>query len=105
MKNNLALKNLRLVSAGDRILYYHTGNEKRVVGVAVCISAGRETGVVIRAMERFRNGVTLAEIKSAGRFNSEPIVRMPRLSVMPVSDDLWKYITEKGGWKEGAQVL
>jgi predicted RNA-binding protein with PUA-like domain len=101
VKNPLAQKHLRSVRKGDRIFYYHTGNEKAVVGVARATGdaypdpndKGGKASVVdvapVRALER---PVTLAEIKASKAFATFPLTRLPRLSVMPVTDAEWKEI-------------
>ena len=101
VKNPLAQKHLRSVKKGDRIFYYHTGNEKAVVGVARATAdaypdPADKTGkaavvdiVPVRALDR---PVTLAEIKASKAFATFPLTRLPRLSVMPVTDVEWKEI-------------
>ncbi len=101
VRNNLALRNLSMIRAGDRIIYYHTGDEKAAAGIAESVSGAYkdEDGfwvVRIRPVRKFRNTVPLRLIKSAERFSSSPLVRIPRLSVMPVEDDLWNFIIENG---------
>jgi predicted RNA-binding protein with PUA-like domain len=99
VRNALAQKNLRTVQKGDRIFYYHTGDEKAVVGIARAASAAypdpdAPSLVVVDVVpdKPLKRPVTLAEIKASGRFASFPLVRLPRLSVMPVTDDEWKQI-------------
>lgn len=101
VKNPLAQKNLRAMQKGDRVFYYHTGNEKAVVGTATVTAAaypdpkdksGRLVVVELVPEQKLRRPVTLKEIKAAGRFADFPLVRLPRLSVMPVSDAEWKEI-------------
>ncbi len=104
VKNPLAQKHLRSVCKGDRIFYYHTGDEKAVVGVA---EATRDAYadpqnpamavVDIKAIKPLPSPVTLASIKASERFKSFPLVRIPRLSVMPVSDAEWKAIEAMAG--------
>jgi predicted RNA-binding protein with PUA-like domain len=99
VRNALARKHLRGVKKGDRILYYHTGTERSVVGIARAAGDAYpdptdKTGVVVdvtpeRALPR---PVTLAEIKASNAFASFALTRLPRLSVMPVSDAEWKEI-------------
>ena len=99
VRNPQAQKYLRSVRKGDRIFYYHTGDEKAVVGIARA-SGDAYTDpedasfavVDIRPVGRLPRAVTLAEIKASARFASFPLVRIPRLSVMPVTDDEWKAI-------------
>jgi predicted RNA-binding protein with PUA-like domain len=101
VKNPLAQKNLRAMKKGDRVFYYHTGNEKAVVGTAkVTVAAypdpkdktGKLVVVELKPDKKLKRPVTLAEIKAAGRFPDFPLVRLPRLSVMPVSDEQWDAI-------------
>ena len=110
VRNALAQKHLRSMRKGDRIFFYHTGDEKAVVGIAkgnsrVALDAGRcapypdpadEAGklyaIDIVAVKKLKSPVTLAAIKADEAFASFPLVRISRLSVMPVSDDEWKRI-------------
>jgi len=101
VRNPLAQKHLRSVKKGDRVFYYHTGNEKSVVGVAKAISlaypdpndtAGKLVVVDVAPVQALTRPVTLAEIKASKAFTSFPLTRLPRLSVMPVSDAEWKEI-------------
>jgi predicted RNA-binding protein with PUA-like domain len=101
VKNPLAQKHLRGVKKGDRVFYYHTGNQKAIVGVATAIGdaypdpkdKARKAFVVAIQPERpLARVVTLAEIKASKAFASFPLTRLPRLSVMPVSDAEWKEI-------------
>lgn len=101
VRNPLAQKHLRSIRKGDRILYYHTGKEKAVVATATAAGdaypdpadpSGRLFVVEIAAAEKLRQPVTLREIKADAFFASFPLVRMARLSVMPVSDAEWARI-------------
>jgi predicted RNA-binding protein with PUA-like domain len=106
VKNPLAQKNLRSVRKGDRIFYYHTGNEKAVVGVARAVSdayddpadrTGKLGVVDVAPVKKLPRPVTLAEIKADSAFRTFPLVRLPRLSVMPVSDAEWERIVRMSG--------
>jgi predicted RNA-binding protein with PUA-like domain len=101
VRNPLAQKHLRGIRRGDRIFYYHTGKEKAVVAVATATSdaypdpkdaSGRLFVVDISPVRTLQRSVTLAEIKADRSFDSFPLVRMARLSVMPVTDDQWARI-------------
>ena len=101
VKNPLAQRNLRGMKKGDRVFYYHTGNEKAIVGTAKVTSvaspdpkdtSGKLVVVELAADKKLKRPVTLAEIKASGRFADFPLVRLPRLSVMPVTDDQWDAI-------------
>jgi predicted RNA-binding protein with PUA-like domain len=97
VRNALAQKHLRSVKKGDRIFYYHTGGEKAIVGIAKAASdpyPDREDAALVvvdvRPVKALARPVSLADIKSSGRFASLPLVRVPRLSVMPIGDEDWK---------------
>jgi predicted RNA-binding protein with PUA-like domain len=101
VKNPLAQKHLRAVKKGDAIFYYHTGNEKAVVGVAKALcdayadpkdQSGKQAVVDIGPVKKLARPVTLAEIKRDPAFKSFALVRISRLSVMPVSDAEWRRI-------------
>ncbi len=101
VRNPLAQKHLRSVKKGDRIFYYHTGDEKRVVGVAKALGdayadpedkSGKASVVDVAAVRKLARPVTLAEIKGDKAFAEFPLVRISRLSVMPVSDAEWERI-------------
>ena len=101
VKNPLAQKHLRSMRKGDLVFYYHTGTEKAVVGIAKAASsaypdpadpAGKAHVVDLVPVRRLARPVTLSEIKADRRFRDFPLTRLPRLSVMPVSDDEWAAI-------------
>jgi predicted RNA-binding protein with PUA-like domain len=101
VKNPLAQKHLRAIRAGDRIFYYHTGKQKAVVATATAKGdahpdpadrSGKLFAVDIEPGARLPRPVTLAEIKADAAFASFALVRMARLSVMPVSDAEWSRI-------------
>lgn len=92
VKNALALKHLRQVKKGDEIAIYHTGDVKAVVGVAKA-TADAKGDTVAMAPVRAVPPVPLASIKADPRFKDFALVRMGRLSVMPVPDELWGPLT------------
>ena len=101
VKNPLAQKHLRSIRKGDRIFYYHTGKEKAIVAIAAAASdaypdptdATQKSFVVdVAPVSALRRPVTLAEIKADRAFSDFPLVRMSRLSVMPVTDAEWARI-------------
>jgi len=103
VRNPLAQKHLRGIRKGDRIAYYHTGKEKAVVGVARAASdaypdpgdaSGKLYVVDVMPDMKLAQPVTLAAIKSDRAFASFALVRMSRLSVMPVTDAEWTRIIE-----------
>jgi predicted RNA-binding protein with PUA-like domain len=101
VKNPLAQKHLHAVKKGDRIFYYHTGDEKAVVGIATALAdayadpsdkTGKAAVVDVAPVKKLPRPVTLAEIKADPSFKTFPLVRISRLSVMPVTDAEWKRI-------------
>ncbi len=101
VKNPLAQKHLRSIRKGDRIFYYHTGKEKAVVATARAAGdaypdpqdkTGRLYVVDVVADKKLPRPVTLAEIKADRAFATFPLVRISRLSVMPVTDAEWARI-------------
>ena len=101
VRNPLAQKHLRAVTKGDRVFYYHTGDEKAVVGIAKAVSnpypedkSEKYVAVDLVPVGRLPRPVTLAEIKADPAFKEFPLVRISRLSVMPVSDAEWARILQ-----------
>ena len=97
--NNLALRYLRSMKKGDRAFIYHTGKEKALVGVAEVMSRpyadpeGEDPKIVVvdvKAREKLSRAVPLAEVKADSVFSDFKLVRLPRLSVMPVSQAQWR---------------
>ena len=105
VRNPVAQKHLRAMKPGDRVFYYHTGNEKAVVGIAKVASAprpdpndrdGKLYVVDLVPDKALKQPVTLAEVRAVTRFADFPLVRLPRLSVMPVTDEQWGWIEKAG---------
>ena len=101
VKNPVAQRNLRSMKKGDRVFYYHTGSEKAIVGTAkVTVPAyddpkdksGKLVVVELAPEKKLKRPVTLAAIKASGTFADWALVRIPRLSVMPVTDEQWEAI-------------
>jgi predicted RNA-binding protein with PUA-like domain len=101
VKNPVAQRNLRTMKKGDRVFYYHTGKEKAIVGTAKVAAtaypdpkdkSGKLVVVELKPDKKLKRPVTLSEIKGSGRFADWALVRIPRLSVMPVTEEQWKAI-------------
>jgi len=101
VRNPLAQKHLRAVKKGDSIFFYHTGGEKAVIGIARAAGAaypdpkdkdGKLYAVDVEPVKKLKNPVTLAAIKADKAFATFILTRMPRLSVMPVTDGEWARI-------------
>jgi predicted RNA-binding protein with PUA-like domain len=106
VRNPVAQKHLRAVQKGDRIFFYHTGDQKSVVGIAKAADAaypdpadkaGKFYAVDVVPVRKLKQPVTLASIKADTAFASFPLTRIPRLSVMPVSDAEWQRIEKMSG--------
>ena len=111
VRNPLAQKHLRSVKKGDRIFYYHTGDEKSVVGIAKALGdaypdpkdpSGKASVVDVGPVKKLARPVTLAEIKADAAFKDFALVRISRLSVMPVTDAEWKRIESIAGRAGGS---
>ena len=98
VKNALALKHLSGVAAGDEVLFYHTGDEKAVVGVARVVRGAypdpkqkdpRLLVVEIESGTRLPKAVTLAAMRANRKLAGFDLLRLPRLSVMPVTASQW----------------
>ncbi len=109
VSNALALKHLRSMSPGDRVLVYHSGEEKALVGLARVVSAPYQdpkrgdpklTVVDLETDRRLDRPVTLAAIKADPAFKDLPLVRMARLSVGPVPGPQWKRLLAMGGIRD-----
>lgn len=101
VKNPQALNNLNRVQKGDLLFIYHTGSEKAVIGIARALSGAypdpkkRDPHLLVIDLapgEALPYPVTLAEIKANPTFAMWELVRLPRLSVMPVSGEQWAEI-------------
>ena len=106
VRNPVAQRNLHSVKKGDRVFYYHTGDEKAVVGIAKAAGnaypdpddpSGKAAVVDITPVRKLKRPVTLKEIKADTRFKDFALVRISRLSVMPVTDDEWERIEKISG--------
>lgn len=104
--NPVALKHLRAMAVGDECFVYHTGDQKRIVGIARVTKAAypdpkqadaRLVVVDLAAVSRIARPVTLAEIKASATFAGSDLVRLPRLSVMPFSTAQWAAVLNWNG--------
>lgn len=103
VRNPVAQRNLRSVKKGDKIFFYHTGDEKSVVGICRAAAdaypdpadkTGKLFAVDVEPVKKLKSPVTLASIKADRAFAAHPLARVPRLSVMPFSADEWDRVLE-----------
>ena len=106
VRNHQAANNLKAMKNGDRAFFYHSVNEKRVVGVLEVVreyypdpsdKTGRFVMVDFKALAPLADPVTLEDIKKEGRLDHIALIRQSRLSVMPLDDAAWGIICEMGG--------
>ncbi len=109
VNNNLALKHIRTMAIGDLALIYHTGDERRAMGIAEIISKPytdpalndpKRAVVDLKALRSLLKPVSLAQIKQdAQNFEGFDLLRISRLSVVPVSVEHWQHILNMSGEK------
>jgi predicted RNA-binding protein with PUA-like domain len=97
--NPVALKHLREMKSGDRLVIYHTGDEKSAMGtasvVSVEVSDPKNPQIKIKAGDSITKPITLAEMKANKLFADSPLVRQGRLSVVPLTKEQWKFATAR----------
>ena len=106
VRNYQASNNMKAMKVGDLGFFYHSVNEKQIVGIVEGIeeyhpdptdAKGRFGMVTVKAVKPVEKPVTLADIKAEPRLEDFALVRQSRLSVVPVSDDQWKLILSMAG--------
>jgi predicted RNA-binding protein with PUA-like domain len=97
VSNPVALRHLREMKPGERLVIYHTGDEKSAVGTASVVSVdasdSKNPQVKIKAGQAIATPVTLAEAKANKLFADSPLVRQGRLSVVPLNEAQYKFLT------------
>ena len=97
VSNPVALRNLRGMQPNDRLIIYHTGDEKSAVGTATVVSVdasdSKNPAVKIKAEKVLAKPISLAQIKSNKLFSDSPLVRIGRLSVVPLTKTQYKSLT------------
>ncbi len=108
VRNHMAKNNLKAMKKGDRAFFYHSNIGKEVVGVVEVVREAYqdptdETGtwvcVDMKAVAPMPKPVTLAAMKEEPTLAGIALIRMSRLSVMPISGAHWAIIAKMGGWK------
>jgi predicted RNA-binding protein with PUA-like domain len=97
--NPVALRNLGQMKKGDELVIYETGDHKSAVGtasvVSVDVSNPKNPRVSLKAGKALKNPVSLAQVKANKLFGDSPLVRQGRLSVVPLSEAQFKFLTEE----------
>jgi predicted RNA-binding protein with PUA-like domain len=108
VRNFRARGHLKAMRNGERAFFYHTGDEKRIVGIVEVIreayrdptdAEGKFVCVDVKAVEPIPNPVTLAAVRAEPRLKDMVLVHQPRLSVQPVTADEWGIVCAMGGLK------
>jgi predicted RNA-binding protein with PUA-like domain len=109
VRNHTAKQNLVKMKKGDHVFFYHSGENKAVVGIAEVVresypdptaKPGEPWVVVdIKAVTPFKTPVALAAIKGEPKLKDMTLVKLSRLSVQPVTTDEWKLVCQMGGVK------
>ena len=101
VRNHQAANNMKAMKLGDLCFFYHSVNEKQIVGIVEVVkeyypdpsdASGRFGMVDVKAVKPVKRPVTLAEIKGEPRLETLALVRQSRLSVVPVNDEEWRII-------------
>jgi predicted RNA-binding protein with PUA-like domain len=96
VSNPVAVKNLRGMNPGDKLIIYHTGDQKSAVGTASVVSVDnsdpKNPAVEIKAGKLLPQPITLGEIKSKKLFADSPLVKIGRLSVVPLTEAQYKFL-------------
>jgi len=96
VSNPIAVKNLRGMKPGDKLIIYHTGDQKSAVGTASVVSVDasdpKNPAIEIKAGKQLPKPITLAEIKSRKLFADSPLVKIGRLSVVPLTEPQYKFL-------------
>jgi len=97
VSNPVALKNMRGMKPGERLVIYHTGDEKTAVGTASVVSVdasdARNPQVKIKVGKAIAKPKTLADVKASDVFSESPLVLQGRLSVVPLNESQYKFLT------------
>lgn len=106
VRNYQAANNMKAMRRGDRGFFYHSGEERRIVGIVEVIAeykpdptdeSGRFGMVHVKAVKDFQTPVTLAEIRANPQLSEMVLVKNSRLSVQPVTDKEWQILCRAGG--------
>ena len=108
VRNHQAANNLKAMKRGDRAFFYHSGEDRAIVGIAEIVKEaypdpgdkeGRFVMVDVAPLEQVKSPVSLAAIKAEKQLADFALVRQSRLSVVPVSAEEWRLLCKMGGVK------
>lgn len=110
VRNHQAAASMKAMRLGDQAFFYHSVNEKRIVGIVEVVReyypdptdpTGRFGMVDVKALRPLPRPVTLAEIKAHAGLQHLALIRQSRLSVMPIDDEAWAVLCGMGGVEDG----
>ena len=105
VRNYQARNNLKKMKLGDQFFFYHTGDEKKIVGVGKVIKeffpdkhdkTGKFGSIMVRSYKSFKTPITLNDIKNNRLLGHLALLKQSRLSVMPIDSKSWKVICKMG---------
>jgi predicted RNA-binding protein with PUA-like domain len=108
VRNHTAKNHLMAMKRGDRGFFYHSGDDKAVVGIVEVIKnyypdhtdeTGKFGMVDVKAVEALPKPVTLAQVKAEPKLEDMALIKFSRLSVQPVTDEEWRIVRRMGGLK------
>ena len=109
IRNFSARNHLRVMKKGEQAFFYHTGKERSIVGIVKVVAEAHADStdttwdaVDVAAVRKLPTPVGLDRIKADRRLAGMPLVRLPRLSVQPVSPAEWRIICQMGGLRQGS---
>jgi predicted RNA-binding protein with PUA-like domain len=106
VRNHIAKRNLVQMKKGDRVFFYHSGEERRIAGIVEIVResypdptdpTGKFVAVDVKAVVPMRKPVALADIKAEKKLKDMALVKFSRLSVQPVTPEQWKIVCRMGG--------
>ncbi len=110
VRNYQAANNLRKMKTGDLCFFYHSNIGKEIVGIVEVIKRafvdktdkkGKFVAVQVRFVEKFKQTITLQNIKKNNKISHLPLIKQGRLSVMPIDFKSWKIISKMGRIRQG----
>jgi predicted RNA-binding protein with PUA-like domain len=105
VRNPAAVNAIKSMRPGDKVIIYHSGSDRAVVGLAEVTSDPRPAEndnrswvMDVKYVQHAKQPVTLAQVKTSGRFDDMALVRQGRLSTMSVPDAFWSWLQEQGAF-------
>ncbi|GLJ43391.1 hypothetical protein SUGI_0901640 [Cryptomeria japonica] len=109
VRNAQAQNNMKAMKVGDPCFFYHSGKSKEIVGIVRVVkefypdpsdTSGKYGMVDVEAVSLLENPITLSQIKQEEECKDFVLIKQPRLSVVPVPDNVWKHLCQLGGFSD-----